>query len=332
MRAGLAAPLVGLLLLVPAPALGHGFVSTPLDAWSALTAWTLEPHVILPVLLVALAYHWAVRTVNRLHPASRVPRRRVWAWDAGLLVIIVALESPIGTYDTTLFSVHMLQHMLLMMVAAPLLVLGAPVTLLLRVVRPEARQRLIIPFLHSRPVRFVSHPVVAWLIFTGVAYGAHFSPLFDAALVSDPIHILEHVLFLTAGVLFWWVAIGVDPNPSRLGHGGRVFYMLIGMPWSSFLGLAIFSAPGVLYLHYTTPIRTWGPSPLSDQQVAGGLMWAGGDLVFLIAMVIAIAAWLRAEEAEGKRLDAQLDRAAAREAASTSTMAREAAGLGGDTG
>ncbi len=87
------------------------------------------------------------------------------------------------------------------------------------------------------------------------------------------------------------------------------------MPQSSFLGLAIFSAPGVLYEHYATLERSWGPSPLADQQMAGGLMWAVGDLFFLIAMILAIWVWMRAEEVEGRRIDAQLDREAAREAA-----------------
>ncbi|MEO7117671.1 MAG: cytochrome c oxidase assembly protein [Candidatus Limnocylindrales bacterium] len=306
-----------LLLAVSSPVSAHGAPAAPVDAWTALTTWSLEVPVVLPLVLAAVLYHWAVRAVDRAHPASRVPRRRVWAWDAGLIVLLVALESPVGTYDTTLFSAHMLQHLLLMMVAAPLLALGAPITLLLRVVRPEARQRLILPFLRSRPMRALTFPVVAWVLFAGVLYVSHFSSLFDAALENDAVHVLEHALYLSAALLFWWPVVGADPSPWRLPHPMRVFYLLIGMPWSSFLGLAILSAPSVLYAHYATLSRPWGPTPLADQQLAGGLMWAVGDGLFLGAMVLAIAAWLRSEEAEGRRLDAQLDRqTAAREGAS----------------
>ena len=90
-------------------------------------------------------------------------------------------------------------------------------------------------------------------------------------------HILEHALYLGAALLFWWPVVGADPSPWRLPHPARVAYLFLGMPQSSFLGLAIFSAPEVLYPHYADLVRPWGPTPLYDQQLAGGMMWAGGD-------------------------------------------------------
>jgi len=298
----------GLLLLAPATVAAHGAAPAPLDAATAVTAWSLEVHVWLPIALLALAYRAGVRSVARAHPDNPVPRRRVLAWYGGLLALFVALQSPIATYDTTLFSVHMVQHLLLMMVAAPLLVLGAPITLLLRVVSPAARKRVVLPVLHSRAARLISFPVLAWVVFAGVMYGSHFSPLFDAALENVFVHLAEHALFLGAGLLFWWPIIGSDPSPWRMPHAARVLYVFLGMPWSSFLALAIFSAPGVLYPHYATLQRDWGPSPLADQQLAGGIMWVGGDGLFLVAVVVMVAAWMRAEEAEGRRADARLDR------------------------
>ncbi len=143
-------------------------------------------------------------------------------------------------------------------------------------------------------------------------YGSHFSPLFDAALENDLMHLLEHALYLGAGLLFWWPVVGADPSPWRMPHPARVLYVFLGMAWSSFLALAIFSAPGVLYPHYATFQRDWGLSPLADQQLAGGIMWIGGDGLFLVALVAMVAAWMRAEEAEGKRTDARLDREHAR--------------------
>jgi len=301
-----------LLLVLPSTVAAHGLAALPLDAGTALTAWSLEVHIWLPIVLLALVYGAGVRSVGRAHPANPVPRRRVLAWYGGLSALFVALQSSIATYDTTLFSVHMVQHLLLMMVVAPLLVLGAPITLLLRVVSPSARKRVVLPVLHSRAARVISFPVVAWVVFAGVMYGSHFSPLFDAALENEFVHLLEHALYLGAGLLFWWPVVGADPSPWRMPHPARVLYVFLGMPWSSFLALAIFSAPGVLYPHYATLQRDWGLSPLADQQLAGGIMWVGGDGLFLVAVVAMVAAWMRAEEAEGKRADARLDREGAR--------------------
>jgi putative copper resistance protein D len=297
-------------MLASAPASAHGVAATPPNVAMVLTGWSFDVEVWLPVLLAAWGYLVLVRAVDRAHPTNRVPRVRVWCWLAGLAVLLVATQSVIGAYDTTLFTVHMAQHLLLTMVAAPLLLLGAPVTLLLRAASSELRQDLILPVLHSRVVRFLSHPIVAWTQFAAIMWASHFTGLFDAALEDPLIHVLEHALFLGSALLFWWPVIGADPGPRRLSHPMRLGYLLVGMPFSSFLGLAIFSASSVLYEHYATLQRTWGQTPLEDQQWAGGIMWAGGDLVFLLAMVVTMIAWLRAEEAEGRRVDALLDRQA----------------------
>jgi putative membrane protein len=304
----------GAVLVLPPAVSAHGYAPPPESLWSVLLAWQLEAHVILPLLAAALIYRYAAHKVNRAHPNNPVPRFRYWSWMAGLLVLFIALASPIATYDTTLFSDHMVQHLLLTMVAAPLLVMGAPITLLLRVSSPETRRRVILPVLHSWPVKVISYPVVTWVIFAAVMWGSHFSPLFDASLENDTIHLFEHALYLGAGLLFWWPVVGADPSPWRLPHPARIGYLFLGMPQSSFLGLAILSAPAVLYKHYETLVRPWGPTPLDDQALAGGLMWVGGDFVFLTALLLAVWVWLRAEDREGKRIDAQLDREEARKA------------------
>ena len=308
------AALCGALFLFVAPVLAHGVAPVPSSGIDVLLAWSLEAHVLLPLFATALVYRWAAGVVRRTHPDNPVPRYRVWSWYLGLLVILIALESPIGTYDTTLFADHMVQHLLLVMVAAPLLAIGAPITLLLRVASPEWRQRVWLPILHSRLLRVVAFPVVSWSLFAAVMWASHFSSLFDAALDNDYIHLAEHALFLGSALLFWWPVVGADPSPWRLPHPARVAYLFLGMPQSSFLGLAIFSAPEPLYAHYVTLERSWGPSPLVDQQWAGGFMWAGGDAFFLVAMVLALWVWLRAEERAGRLADERLDRDEARAA------------------
>jgi putative copper resistance protein D len=273
-----------------------------------IEGWTFAVDVWLPLILAALVYWQAVSVVDRRHPGNPVPRWRVWSWMGGLAVIVVALASPIEFYDTTLFSAHMIQHLLLTMVAAPLLVLGAPITLLLRVSSPEARKRWILPVLNSRVVRIISYPVVAWTLFAGVMWFTHFSPLFDAALDDFAIHRLEHALYLGSALLFWWPVIGADPSPHRMSFPGRILYLALGMPLSSFLGLVIFSARTPLYEHYLTLERAWGWSVMEDQAWAGGIMWAGGDAVFVLALILTVAAWIRHEERENLREDARLAR------------------------
>lgn len=297
---------------LPASAVAHGVAPVPTSLLDVLVAWQLEAHVLLPLLTVALLYRWAAARVSRAHAANPWPRWRAWCWYAGLLVLLLALASPIGTYDTTLFSVHMVQHLLMTLIAAPLLAIGAPITLLLRVSSADTRRRWVLPVLHSRLLRVVSFPVFTWILFAAVMWAAHFSALFEVALDNEVAHVFEHGLFLGAALLFWWPVVGADPSPWRLPHPARVAYLFLGMPQSSFLGLAIFSAPGVLYPHYATLVRPWGPTPLYDQQLAGGFMWAGGDLIFLLAMILAVAVWLRAEEREGRLADARLDREHAR--------------------
>lgn len=286
----------------------HASVPPEPSLATLVTGWSFDPTVWIPVIVAALAYALAVRAVDRAHPKNPVPRWRLWSWMAGLAAIILALASPIEYYDTTLFSAHMIQHLLLMMVAAPLLVLAAPITLLLRVSSPAVRKKWILPVLHSRIVWFISYPIVAWILFAGVMWFSHFSPLFDAALEDDMLHRLEHLLFIGTALLFWWPVVGADPSPHRMSFPARLAYTGLGMPLSSFLGLVIFSASNVLYDHYLTLERDWGFTALEDQAWAGGIMWAGGDLVFVIALVLTVAAWLRHEEREGRREDARLAR------------------------
>src|SRR5262249_52760575 len=152
--------------------------------------------------LIALAVAWvsAVRAVDRDHPANPVPRRRTVSFLLGLIAIELALQSPIEAYDTTFFAIHMIQHILLTLVAAPLIAYGAPITLLLRVSPGEFRRRWILPVLHSRPVKVLTHPVVAWLVFAGVMWGTHFSPLFNESLENPFLHQLEHLLYLGAAL------------------------------------------------------------------------------------------------------------------------------------
>jgi len=309
---------VATLLAVPAALAHGGEVPPPPDLAAFLLGWSFHPQVALPLLAAAAAYLWAVRRVNAAHPASPVPVDRPVFFLVGLACLAVALMSGIERYDTELFAVHMVQHMLLVFGAAPAIVLAAPITLLLRVSSPDVRNRWILPVLRSRVVRVIAHPLVAWLLFTFVMWGSHVSPLFDAALEDPLLHDLEHGLYLFSALLFWMPVVGRDPSPWRLPYPARIGYLFLQMPLNSLLGVAILFSEQVLYPHYVTTGRPWPPTPLEDQQLAGAIMWGVGDAGFIVAILFVIAAWMRSEEAATRRREAVEDARAARLAAPTS--------------
>jgi putative copper resistance protein D len=139
-------------------------------------------------------------------------------------------------------------------------------------------------------------------------WATHFSPLFNAALDNETLHSGEHLLYLGAGALFWWPVVGADPVRWRLRPIGRMVYLASQMPFNTAVGLAIYFAPAVLYPHYATLTRTWGPDPLTDQQIAGVVMWGIGDVILLGALVLAAAAWLQADEMHSRRAREQAAR------------------------
>jgi putative copper resistance protein D len=271
-----------------------------------LLAWTLDPVPIIGLLVAAATYLWAERRIAQRHPASPVPRYRRWLFLGGLAAIGLALCSPIDSYEGALFSVHMVQHMLLELVAAPLIVLAAPITLALRAASTSWR-RALVAVLHSRPVAWVSFPLITWLLFAAVNWGWHFSGWYNVALENDLVHYLEHACFLVAALLFWGPAISPDPQPWRMSHPVRLLYLFLAMPQNSFLGVALLSSDHVLYLHYLTNNLAWAPAALDDQHLGGTIMWVFGDLAFLAGMIGVVAAWMRFEDVRTARLDARLD-------------------------
>jgi putative copper resistance protein D len=310
LRLALVCVAAGAVLAWPAGAAAHGPVPADPPTLATLAlGWRLEPLVAIPLLVAAAGWLLIVRRIRRKHPDRPVPILRSAAFLSGLLAIAVALLSGIERYDTTLFSVHMVQHLLLMLVAAPLIALAAPITQVLRAASAEARRRWLLPLLHSTPVAAIGHPVVTWLTFTVVMWVSHFSPVFDLALENQGVHTVEHAAFLAAALLFWWPVVAADPAPRRLTYPVRGLYLLLQMPLNSFLGMAILFASAPLYPHYATLGTPYGTTALADQQLAGGIMWLAGDVVFIVGVLAVVAAWMRHEERDApaaeRRADAQ---------------------------
>jgi cytochrome c oxidase assembly factor CtaG len=304
-------------LLAAQPVAAHGASAPEPTLLTIFTAWSGEPLPWIGIVIATVGYLLAVRAVNRAHPRNPVPRRHVVAWLAGVTVAGVALVSALDVYADSIFAVHMVQHLLLAMVAPPLLALGAPTTLALRASTPQIRRRILLPILHSRLVKAITWPPFAWTLFTVVMFATHFSPLFDAALENDLVHSFEHMLYLVSGLLFWWPVIGLDPARWRLRPAWRMVYLAAQMPPNSALGLIIYFAPNILYPHYATLGRSWGPDPLIDQQVAGLVMWGAGDIILLVALTLAISAWLRAAERQSRNEEERSARHESRAGAET---------------
>lgn len=271
-----------------------------------LRSWTFSPLTVAGLVAAAALY---LRGVARVRPArSAFPRWRVACFFSGLGVTYIALQSPIQAYSGRLFAVHMVQHLLLTMVAAPLMVLGTPIVLALRASSASFRERVLAPLVHSRVAALLSHPVVSWSMFTAALWASHFTNLYEDALGNEAVHGLEHGLYVLAAVLFWRPVVGLDPGPSRISHPGRLLYLFLAMPQMAFLGLAIYSSDQVLYPHYIFTASAMGTSALADQHLAGVLMWTSSMFLMLPAMAFVLFDWMKKDEREALRVDARLDR------------------------
>jgi putative copper resistance protein D len=257
------------------------------------------------VLGAAGAYAAADARVRRLR--GHLPRRRApAAFFTGSAVLLVALTGPLDAASATSFSAHMVQHLLLTMVAAPLLLLGAPLTLVL-LAWPGAPRRALLGAVRSAPARLLTQPVVAWALFFGVLWGVHLTGLYDAALRSQWIHALEHLALIATALLFWMPIVRADPSPSTLSYPARILYLFVAMPAMAFLGLVLVSATTPLYPTYA---RVEGAArAVADQQMAGAIMWAGTMVLIVPALAFVLLDWMRADEREARRADERLARA-----------------------
>jgi putative copper resistance protein D len=268
----------------------------PFSLSAALTQWQFAP-VVTGFAVVAIGlYWWGVVRVGRRHPARPWPAWRTLLFAAGVVVIVVATQSGIGTYDDLLFYDHMIQHLLLLMVAPPLLIAGQPLTLLLHASRNP---------LHTQVKRVLRSPVanfLTWPVFGALAYAlavlaAHLSAIANSFEQNQTAHNAEHVLFVLIGYLFYLPIIGREPIRWRLSYPIRFVILVLLMPVDTFTGLALgygsASSPGVP----AGPRPAWAPSPVSDLHLGGALMWIGGDGIMFGLMMLVFLMWSRDDRA-----------------------------------
>ena len=284
----------------------------PLQLVSWLTSWRLDLlWTTVAGLLLVLYLVGATRMARR---GDGWPVLRTVSWVAGCLILVWATGGAPGIYGRVLFSAHMLGHMTMSMVVPALLVLGAPVTLALRTLsarRDGSRgpREWLLTVVHSRVLAVLGHPLVASALFAGSLVAFYYSPLFELSLRTHTGHVLMHAHFLLVGYLFANVMIGIDPGPQRPPYPMRLLLLFATMTFHAFFGVALVQGNQLLAPDVLAQLgRTWGRSPLADQQYGGAVAWGVGELpVLLLGMGIAIA-WVRSDDREAKRGDRQADR------------------------
>ena len=246
--------------------------------------------------------------VRRLAARGREwPVGRSACFGLGLALVLVATQSGLAAYDRVLFSLHVVQHLMIGMLAPIFLVLGAPVTLALQACHRPAQQRWLAA-LRSRPLGVVTHPLVVWVLFGGTLVVLYFTGLYEASLRNPWVHGLLHVHFLVVGCLFMAYVIGIDPLPRALGYGARLLFVAVVLPFHAFLGVALLGRRSVIAGDWYAEVsRPWASGALRDQKLGAGMLWAFGELFGLVALGIVLYQWMRHEERVAARNDRRLD-------------------------
>ncbi|MFJ6384153.1 cytochrome c oxidase assembly protein [Kitasatospora sp. NPDC092039] len=291
----------------------HGGM-TRLGPFSLSNAWTWSPDwVFLLGGLVVLGLY-AAGVVRLYRRGDRWPVGRMVGWAAGVASMLLVTCTGLNDYGMVLFSAHMIQHMVLSMLTPILLLLGAPITLALRALRPTGKGRprgpreLLVALLHSRYVRIISHPAFTIPMFIASLYGVYFTPLFDFLMQYRLGHIFMMVHFLFTGLAFFWPIMGVDPGPHRPGHVMRIIELFMGMPFHAFFGVAVMMAGHPLVTTFTVEGAPPGTNLLEDQKLAGGITWAFGEIPTAIVLIALVYQWMGSEQRQARRRDRSEER------------------------
>jgi cytochrome c oxidase assembly factor CtaG len=275
---------------------------------AVFTEWGLDPVLFVVTVWVAGLYLlgvWQLRSRGDRWPLGRTLAFVV----GGMGSFYVATSSGIGAYDTTLLSVHMVQHMILGMVVPLFLALGAPVTLALRTL-PRRPRAVLLAVLHSAVAKVLTFAPLTLALYVISPWALYFSGWYGATLHSTAAHELMHVHLVLVGSLFFWPLMGIDPLPNRLGYSVRMLVVVLTLPFHAFLGITIMSQTSLIggdwypELHRTL---SWLPEPIDDQHVAGGILWSSGDLIGLLFFIVLFVQWVRSSMKEAEREDRRLD-------------------------
>jgi putative membrane protein len=290
----------------------HGYYDGPF-----IFAWSFDPFVTTGLLAASAVYIWAWRRV-RDSKGTQPPSWYAWAYAAGILTLAFSLLGPLETFNAQLFSLHMLQHLVIMQVSTPLLLLGRPAHLVLRALPPQKTKRTIGFVFGKSNIRYaiiaITGPVIAFLLFSVNLGLWHLPTFYDAAVQNDWVHHLQHLLFAGFSLIYWWIIIDPIPRHHRLPEGWAIGSIFLSMMIGSGIGAILTLSGSVLYPSYELAANPWGLSPLADQQIGGLLMWVGSFLLYM-----GVGIWLAAKYLKRDEEKADLAVAAAQEQTATST-------------
>src|SRR6266487_3506227 len=263
----------------------------PPFGWQAvLSQWQAAPAVTAFVAASAGLYLWGVLRVARRHPARPWPAWRTGMFLAGLAVVVLAISSGIGSYDDVLFADHMTQHLMLIMVAPPLLIFGRPITLLLHASRNPLHDR-VKRLVRSRVVSFLTWPVFGFAAYAAAIIGGHLTGIANLAARNQVAHSAEHLGFLIVGYLFLLPILGQEPIRWRLSYPARLILLFLIMPVDTFTGLILgygnAGTPGVP----PGPRPSWAGTVVQDLHAGGAVMWIAGDALMFALMMVVFAMW-----------------------------------------
>src|SRR5580700_5371431 len=270
----------------------------PFGLVQVVTRWQFAPVVTGFVVVAAGLYLWGAARVRRRHPVRPWPLWRTGLFLGGLAVVVIATQSGIGSYDDVLFTDHMIQHLLLIMVAPPLLVVGQPATLLLHASR-NPLHTWAKKALRSRVMTAVTWPPFGAALYLSVIVGTHLTSFMNLVLTNGAVHDGEHALYLVAGYLYFLPLIGREPIRWKVSYPTRIFLLFIAMPVDAFTGLVLGSESGNPFPAMATDRPAWAPSPINDVHIGGGIMWVGGAAIMFVLMMSVFFAWSRSQRADG---------------------------------
>ncbi|MFG2459589.1 cytochrome c oxidase assembly protein [Streptomyces sp. NPDC048523] len=273
--------------------------------------WSADPFFLVACLLALGLYAWGVVRLRRRGDSWSVGR--TVSYVVGVLTIGLMMCTGLNDYGMVMFSVHMVQHMVISMLSPILILLGAPVTLALRALPVAGRghkgpRELLLALLHSRYMRIITHPAFTIPLFIASLYGLYFTPIFDFLMGSKTGHVAMMVHFLAVGVVFFWPIIGVDPGPQRPGYLMRMLELFAGMPFHAFFGIALMMASEPMVETFKNPPASLGIDALSDQNYAGGIAWAFSEIPSVLVLIALLFQWYGSEQRQAKRSDRAADR------------------------
>jgi cytochrome c oxidase assembly factor CtaG len=273
-----------------------------LDGWSVLAVFSI---------LATLLY--LVGVLRLRSTGVRWPWWRTVSWVLGTASVFAVTGTWLNGYSMVLFSVHMVQHMVLAMITPLFLLLGAPVTLALRSL-PRGRgvagtpRALLLGALHSRLGRFVSSAAFTVPLFIASLYGIYFTPLFDLLMSTPAGHQFMLAHFVVTGLLFFGPIVAQDPWPRQHGHAARILELVVPVPFHAFFGVAVMIASSLLVETFANPPAGWGVDPVEDQTIAGGIAWSFGELPTVLVLIVVLVSWAGSDDRRARALDRAAER------------------------